>query len=902
VSESVSALASVSGDRTRPHLVMLVANDVVKDTRVRKSALAASAMGFRVTLVGLSPDERRWSTFLGEQVEIVRVPVDHRLRDARAAEVARRRSGAVWPWVADPKQDQLNRLRLALAARQAVTADGVTAPLWRSVAKGRRLALRVRTVGRRKGAAASALAYRAWSKGLSRLPAVGDPGRVLPEVDDYELVLGPLLDVLEPDLIHAHDIHFVGVVDRAVARRRAAGQTCGWVYDSHEWVSGIAQYGSRTNRVVSAWARLEAGHIEHADRVVTVSDPIAEALQRRYRLPRRPDVVLNVPMLGVGRPATGGVRAVAGVPDDAPLLVFSGGITPARGVTTGVDALQYLPDAHLVVVSTPTAATHGAAAVRRRAQELGLTDRVHVIDPVRPDEVVDFLAGADAGLILLHHFPSHEMALPNKLFEYLQAQVPVVVSDCTALKQFVTREGIGTVHVAGEARALAEACRQVLGGLGGYRARCADPQLRAAYTWQAQATIHQQGWRDLLQATRPELAAALSPAEPLPDVEPAETSGAGESGGTAAVKPVTLAIGPLNSAGQADAWARAAERYLPDVHGWVVAVRKGTYDYHADEVVDRATHQRDVDWQLRLSARLAARATHVMLEAGRPLLGGLNGRDVVADADALTRAGLAVAVACHGSEVRSPRRHRATHQFSPFADPREARTRVLQSQVDVLAARLATFHGPIFVSTPDQLVDVPRAIWLPVVVDLAQWPLQAPILEPAAGGVGQRPRFVHAPSNPWLKGSDQVEKVLRPLADRGLIEYEVVSGVSPAAAADAVRRADVVVDQLLLGLYGVLACEAMASGKLVLGHVGDALRSRVPAEVPMVEVTPATLAETVHRVLDDPDWARGQASCGRAFVETWHDGRRSAAALAPFLGRSPGAPGGREQEMGSRDA
>ena len=517
-------------EAARPHLVMLVANDVVKDTRVRKSALAAAAMGLRVTLVGLSTDERRWSTHLGEHVEIVRVPVDHRLRDARAAEVARRRAGTVWPWVSDPQQDQLTRLRLALATRRAVTADGVSAPLSRALAKGRRFALRARTVGRRKGAAASALGYRAWAKGLSRLPALGDPGRVLPEVDDYELVLGPLLDVLAPDLVHAHDIHFVGVVDRAVARRRAAGQACAWVYDSHEWVSGIAQYGSRTNRVVSAWARLEAAHVRHADRVVTVSDPIAEALQRRYRLPRRPDVVLNVPMLGVGRPAAGGVRAVAGVPDDVPLLVFSGGITPARGVTTGVEALQYLPGVHLVVVSTPSAATHGAASVRRRAQELSLTDRVHVIDPVRPDEVVDFLAGADAGLILLHHFPSHEMALPNKLFEYLQAQVPVVVSDCTALEQFVTREGIGAGHTAGDAQALARACRQVLDGLDTYRARCADPALRAAYTWQAQAAIHQQVWRDLLQATHPQLAAVLPPTEPLPDVEPAETGGLETSG------------------------------------------------------------------------------------------------------------------------------------------------------------------------------------------------------------------------------------------------------------------------------------------------------------------------------------------------------------------------------------
>jgi len=294
----------------------------------------------------------------------------------------------------------------------------------------------------------------------------------------------------------------------------------------------------------------------------------------------------------------------------------------------------------------------------------------------------------------------------------------------------------------------------------------------------------------------------------------------------------------------------------------------------------------------------------VLLEAGRPILGGLAGRTFVADAELLRRSAIEVGLVFHGSEVRSPRRHRASHPFSPFVDPREARTRVLQSQVDVLLARLDTFRGPIFVSTPDQLVDVPRATWLPVVVDLDGWPLQPSILGP-----GRRPRFVHAPSNPWLKGSDHVEKVLRPLADRGLIDYEVVSGVGPEQAAEAVRRADVVVDQLLLGLYGVLACEAMAGGRLVLGHVGDALRSRVPAEVPVVEVTPATLAETVQRVLDEPDWARGRAGCGRSFVETWHDGRRSAAVLAPFLGRasevSSEAAGQAEdgdEERGSRDA
>jgi glycosyltransferase involved in cell wall biosynthesis len=151
-----------------------------------------------------------------------------------------------------------------------------------------------------------------------------------------------------------------------------------------------------------------------------------------------------------------------------------------------------------------------------------------------------------------------------------------------------------------------------------------------------------------------------------------------------------------------------------------------------------------------------------------------------------------------------------------------------------------------------------------------------------------RPLIVHAPSNPALKGTAEVERVLGPMAGRGLIELRMVTGMPPAEAAALIRSADVVVDQLLLGLYGVLACEAMACGRVVLGHLGESLRARVASElaeeVPVIETNPRTLGEVVQRLLDEPDWARKAASAGPDFVRRVHDGRRSAAVLAPFLG------------------
>ena len=92
--------------------------------------------------------------------------------------------------------------------------------------------------------------------------------------------------------------------------------------------------------------------------------------------------------------------------------------------------------------------------------------------------------------------------------------------------------------------------------------------------------------------------------------------------------------------------------------------------------------------------------------------------------------------------------------------------------------------------------------------------------------------------------------------------------------------------------------------KLVLGHLGEALRSRVGRPVRVVEVTPRTLAEVVERVLDDREWARAQARQGPEYVHSLHDGRRSAAVLAPFLGRPTSAgvsdPGPETAEVTAR--
>jgi len=852
-----------------PHVVMLVANDIRRDTRVRKSALAVAAAGARVTVVGYAQDGHREETRLGP-VTLLRVPVDFVRRDQERQRRIQRRMRLLPARLTADGHDSTARRKFATRDRRTVLLPATLREREERAIGRRRVAIRARGYVGRRAERLFRRGWAGWDKIFGRVSMAAHWQTLLPEVDDYELAFGPVVDELRPQAIHAHDMHMLGVAAVAAARAAERGRPVPWVYDAHEWVPGLSRYGGRTRRLISAWTDFESDYIRLADRVVTVSAPLAEALQERHSLPRTPDVVRNIPPVGAGDLDGETVRERVGLEPDVPLLVYSGGVQAARGIDTALDALSLLPEAHLVVVAVPSPESAACRLLSARARALGVADRFHLLPPVAPDQVSMFLRSADVGLIPLRHYGSHEMALANKLFEYLHAGVPAVVSDCRAQAAFVRTHGTGEVHVAGDPASLAAMVRKVLDDPAPYRSRLVDERLRSANDWSHEAGVLQEVYRELLPALRRTQPQTLSVTEP-PEV--ATSRGRVDR----STEDVVLGIGPANSAGQAWAWSRAAARLLPNVRPSVISVRNEKYDFPTDVPVLRTAFARDASWQAAAAASAASSWTHALLEAGRPVFGTINGRDFRGDSAMLADAGVRVGLVFHGSEVRDPRLHARNHEWSPFKDPAEALTRRLQEGCDTLLPLVAGFDGPVFVSTPDQLDYLPQAIWLPVVVDLAAWRNPEPVL------ARDIPLVVHAPSTPALKGTDLVLAALQPLAAAGRIELRLVTGMPPVEAAELIRGADVVVDQLLLGLYGVLACEAMAAGRVVLGHVGQRLRSRVPDTIPVIEATPANLVAVVEGLLANPDGARRAAAAGPTFVKRFHDGRYSASVLGTFV-------------------
>ncbi|GAA1675763.1 hypothetical protein GCM10009745_18650 [Kribbella yunnanensis] len=336
-----------------------------------------------------------------------------------------------------------------------------------------------------------------------------------------------------------------------------------------------------------------------------------------------------------------------------------------------------------------------------------------------------------------------------------------------------------------------------------------------------------------------------------------------------------LLIGPVNSAGQAWLWANALQQVMP---AEALSTAGAKYEFAAHRTATAEQYKADLRWQYDLAAYVLSEVSHVLFEAGRPLFGQLPGQLWTADVPTLDTAGIKHGLIFHGSEIRDPARHRELFAHSPFQDPADEFTQRLQAANDALRRHLTSYDGPVFVTTPDLLDFVEHGTWLPLTVDVHALASDQPVLE------RERPVVLHAPSSGALKGSAHVDPVLTELDALGLITYQRVEGVKHAELAELVKAADIVVDQLALGSYGVLACEAMAAGRVTVGHVADRVRAQLPTELPIAEATPGDLRDVIERLVTERETARKLADSGSAYVRDLHDGRSAVAALLPFLG------------------
>jgi glycogen synthase len=245
------------------------------------------------------------------------------------------------------------------------------------------------------------------------------------------------------DVVHANDFATL-----PAAWLTARANDARLVYDAHEL---YAQEEASMPAVYRAFVvALEGLLARRAHTVVTVSEPLARELAQELRLRRRPLVVLNAPPreeAGEPQPSDGPLRAV-----------YQGAVAPGRPL----EDLWAAAAAAEGVELTVRVAGADPEALRREVALRGLEGRVRVAEPVPPDRLVAALAGHDVGVIFNRPRSGHyQVALPNRLFEYMMAGLAVVAPGLAALAEIVEGEGVGVTYAPGSPAALGAALAEL---------------------------------------------------------------------------------------------------------------------------------------------------------------------------------------------------------------------------------------------------------------------------------------------------------------------------------------------------------------------------------------------------------------------------------------------------------
>jgi glycosyltransferase involved in cell wall biosynthesis len=281
-----------------------------------------------------------------------------------------------------------------------------------------------------------------------------------------------------PDVLHAHDSNALLPVARAAHRLGVP-----FIYDAHDLWTGRPRRGrSRLYFAASQlyFRMLETRLLPRASAHLTVSPPIARHLERAYRLPQV-TLVPNYPPADASgerrelRSLPGGER----IPEAADIILYLGGLMAARGIEQLVRAMPELSGAHLVLLGGGAL----APAIRALAGRLGVGDRVHLLAPVPSGEVVAYAASASIGVSpIIPSCLNYLYSLPNKLFQYMAAGIPVVASDFAQVREVVDGSDAGITVDMTDPGAIAAALRTLL----------ADPDARTRMGGNGRAAITSQ--------------------------------------------------------------------------------------------------------------------------------------------------------------------------------------------------------------------------------------------------------------------------------------------------------------------------------------------------------------------------------------------------------------------------
>jgi glycosyltransferase involved in cell wall biosynthesis len=254
------------------------------------------------------------------------------------------------------------------------------------------------------------------------------------------------------------------------------------VYDSHEYFTEAEGLTGRKFQK-TVWEKIEGWIFPKLKNVYTVNESIAHIYSNKYRVNVR--VVRNIPELKEWTSKKN--RADIRLPDDKFIMVLQGAyIDPDRGGLEALQSLEYLENVLLLIIGSG----REMPLLKELASQEKYQGKVMILDKMPFSELMQYTMNADLGLTLdkpLHL--NYKYSLPNKLFDYTHAGIPVLASDLPELRRIITEYKVGFLIETTTPKAIADRVNEIIQSNNLSDVRMACMSARSVLQWQREEEV-----------------------------------------------------------------------------------------------------------------------------------------------------------------------------------------------------------------------------------------------------------------------------------------------------------------------------------------------------------------------------------------------------------------------------
>jgi len=262
------------------------------------------------------------------------------------------------------------------------------------------------------------------------------------------------------------------------------------IYDSHEWFTEVPELVNR-KMVRAVWSCLEQWIFPRLKSVMTVNHSIAAMYSEKYGIAVQ--VVRNLPVRKMAR------EGHMPFPEQFAghkIILYQGAVNMGRGLEEVIKAMPLMPEVRFWVVGGGDSLT----LLKKLAIETGVSDRIWFTGKLPFEALASLTSKATLGLSLEQDIGmNYRYALPNKLFDYMQAGLPVLASDLPEIRRVVVESGFGELIDHFDAQYLAGRIRNMLDDsekLERYRLAASEAAKR--YTWEEEQKVLKLVYKELI--------------------------------------------------------------------------------------------------------------------------------------------------------------------------------------------------------------------------------------------------------------------------------------------------------------------------------------------------------------------------------------------------------------------